>query len=228
MITAAQLHREKLREIGDLYRQKLEILVSDSRFSAVLADRIQSDASSATIVTQAEEQAAQAAFAAASAQTAAVRAPASSPIGDSHNEFDDIIAAAAEKYDLPESLIKALIRTESSFRPDAVSSAGAMGLMQLMPKTAEVYGVTDAFDPEQNIFAGSRYIRFQLDRFGDVRLALAAYNTGPSRIRNLKIENPDDPEQYERISEGVRGYVDKVLRRAEQYNTEQTGGADNV
>jgi soluble lytic murein transglycosylase-like protein len=127
------------------------------------------------------------------------------------SKYDDIINAAAAKTGLPADLIRAVIRTESSFNKNAVSRAGAQGLMQLMPGTARSLGVTDPFDPEQNINAGASYLKKQLDRFQDVRLALAAYNTGPGRVAALHISDAENPVQYHKISQGVRGYVDKVL-----------------
>jgi soluble lytic murein transglycosylase-like protein len=131
--------------------------------------------------------------------------------------YEDIIDRAAAKYDLSPALLKGVIRAESNFHTTSVSHAGAMGLMQLMPGTAKSLGVKDAFDPEQNIFGGAAYLRRQLNRFGDVRLALAAYNTGPHRVGSLNITDPDKPAEYAKLSERVRGYVEKVLHYAEDY-----------
>lgn len=93
-----------------------------------------------------------------------------------------IIMEEARKNDLDPLLIKTVIRYESAFNACAVSPAGAMGLMQLMPGTAAFLGVTDCFDPYQNIAGGVSYLRQQMDRFGNVALALAAYNAGPANV----------------------------------------------
>jgi soluble lytic murein transglycosylase-like protein len=92
------------------------------------------------------------------------------------------IEAAAGQTGLSEELISAVIAAESAYRPNAVSSAGAQGLMQLMPGTAHSLGVQDPFDPFQNVLGGSRYLQQQLQRFGSVEKALAAYNAGPGAV----------------------------------------------
>ena len=98
-------------------------------------------------------------------------------------DLDEIFEAAARRYNLPSNLLKAVAKAESNFGPDATSRCGAMGIMQLMPSTARALGVTDAYDPEQNIMGGTKYLKDMLDRFGgDVSLALAAYNAGPNNV----------------------------------------------
>lgn len=98
-------------------------------------------------------------------------------------QLSPLVRAAAMKSGLPELLLDSVIRKESAGRPCAVSSAGAMGLMQLMPATAAQLGVRDPFDPRESIDAGSRFLKDLLERFGgDLTLALGAYNAGPHRI----------------------------------------------
>ncbi len=97
--------------------------------------------------------------------------------------MDDIFEEAASTYDISVDLLKAVAKAESNFNPDAVSHAGAMGVMQLMPGTASSLGVTDPFDARQNIMGGAKYLKNNLERYGgNISLALAAYNAGPGSV----------------------------------------------
>lgn len=99
--------------------------------------------------------------------------------------FGDAVAAAAARHGLDPKLLHALVLTESAYRPDARSPVGAGGLTQLMPATALELGVKDRFDPLENLMGGADYLARQILRFGDLRLALAAYNAGPARVERL-------------------------------------------
>jgi soluble lytic murein transglycosylase-like protein len=102
------------------------------------------------------------------------------------NAFDAMIQTAAAKNNVDHGLIKAIIHTESGFNPGALSRPGAQGLMQLMPATANMYGVRDAFNPTQNIGAGTQHIKYLIDRYKDLELALAAYNAGEGNVKKYK------------------------------------------
>jgi soluble lytic murein transglycosylase-like protein len=105
-----------------------------------------------------------------------------SPEDDEPTDLTGIIEREAARNGLDPLLVQAVIHHESNFDPYAHSPAGALGLMQLMPGTAADLGVSDPFDPAQNVAGGTAYLAEQLQRFGDVQLALAAYNAGPGAV----------------------------------------------
>ncbi len=106
-------------------------------------------------------------------------------LGPLDQPFHEAVVAAAGAHGLDPKLLHALVVTESGYRPDAVSPVGAAGLTQLMPATALELGVRNRFDPVENLRGGADYLARQILRFGDLRLALAAYNAGPGRVARL-------------------------------------------
>jgi soluble lytic murein transglycosylase-like protein len=119
--------------------------------------------------------------------------------------YAQLIEMVAGQHDLYPELLHAVVRTESAYNPSAVSSAGATGLMQLMPATAKRYKVNDIWDPVDNLHGGARYLRDLLDMFGnDLRLALAAYNAGENAVIKYGNRIPPYPE--------TQRYVRKVLQ----------------
>lgn len=131
--------------------------------------------------------------------------------------YDTVIVEAARYYSLPPALVKAVVATESAFEPKAVSSAGAQGLMQLMPQTASRLHVSDSFEPRANIFGGARYLRLMANRFaGDVRLTAAAYNAGPRAV-----ERAGGVPSFEETQTYVRRVLKLYHHYLEHWSNEQ-------
>jgi soluble lytic murein transglycosylase-like protein len=152
---------------------------------------------------------------AAPAQSAQVRSMYQAAARDPsrYARFDEYIREAAALYQIPEALVRAVIKQESDFNPYSVSSAGAAGLMQLMPSTAESMMVRDVFDPRQSILGGTRFLRILANMFnGDLVLTLAAYNAGPNAVIRHTGVPPYEETQH---------YVRQVLR---YYYTYRAGG----
>lgn len=127
--------------------------------------------------------------------------------------FNSIIGHAAKKHQLPEELVHAVIRAESAYNPEAVSSAGAVGMMQLMPATAKRYGVNDRKNAAQNIAGGTKYLRDLLKLFdNDLKLALAAYNAGEGAVQRYGNTIPP----YKETQNYVRKVLEFYKRNAEQ------------
>lgn len=126
--------------------------------------------------------------------------------------YSSEIRTAARRHGLSSSLLAALVRAESNFDPRAVSHAGARGLGQLMPQTARELGVSDPFDPTQNLDGSARYLATQLSRFRNVRQALAAYHAGPARAgRRSRALPPETREYVRRVMRFEREYRDRGL-----------------
>jgi soluble lytic murein transglycosylase-like protein len=153
------------------------------------------------------EQAAQVHAAPAQAEPGEVLPLAEQPM-TAASGYEGIIEQAAEQYRIPAALIRAVIKQESNFNTEAVSHKGAMGLMQLMPETADLLGVSDPFEPSENIFGGTEYLADMINRYdGNLNKALAAYNAGPDRVQ----------ENIPKIRETVN-FVESVLHYYESFS----------
>lgn len=140
-------------------------------------------------------------------------ASSSATSGDNSN-IDSLIEQYSAKNGLDSNFVKAVIKQESGFQPKVTSSCGAMGLMQLMPATASSMGVKDAYDAEQNIAGGTKYLKGLLDRFGgDKSLALAAYNAGPNAVRKYNGVPPYKETQ---------NYVKNIMSMYQKYNNQSS------
>jgi soluble lytic murein transglycosylase-like protein len=140
---------------------------------------------------------------------ASVRRP-----GGDRTPYDALIRETADRYGVDYALVKAMIKAESAFDARAVSAKGALGLMQLMPATAADYQVRDVFTPRDNVEAGVRHLRMLLDRYGDYRLAVAAYNAGQARVDEAGgiPAIPETIQYLERVARYRQGYLREAQR----------------
>jgi len=144
----------------------------------------------------------------------------SAALGKKSEPFHPIIVKAASRYEVDPALVKAIIMAESGYNPRAVSTQGAKGLMQLMPRTAQALGVEDSFNPEHNVNGGVKYFKQLLDEFDDnLKFALAAYNAGSSKVRRHRGIPPIKATQY---------YVTRVFQYYQYYKNEAVRETDNV
>ena len=142
------------------------------------------------------------------------------PVVKVKKRYFSIIRQAGMRHGVESAMIKAIIMAESSYNPRAVSSRGAVGLMQLMPTTADSMGVKDRFDPEHNINGGVRYFKRLLVRFkNNTRLALAAYNAGAKKVKRY---NGIPPYKT------TRSYIDKVFQYYRKYKDLENDGLNRV
>ncbi len=138
-------------------------------------------------------------------------------LGQDFEKYDAEIWRASQRYSVDYNLVRAVIKAESNFNPKAVSRAGAKGLMQLMPQTANLLQVSDSFHPDQNIDGGVRYLRYLLNLFNDnLSLALAAYNAGENAVFRYRGIPP-----YQE----TRTYVQRVLQYFQKYSRESRSSA---
>jgi soluble lytic murein transglycosylase-like protein len=128
-------------------------------------------------------------------------------------DYDQLINASSARYGVDAQLIRSVIQTESGYNSDAISKSGAKGLMQLMDATAASLGVSNSYDPEQNINGGTKFLGYLLHKYeGNEQVALAAYNAGPGRIDRLGIRNDSQlQERYGELPLETQNYVRKIM-----------------
>ena len=129
--------------------------------------------------------------------------------------FGRIIYREARRNDLPPELVAAVVEAESDFRPRLVSNKNAQGLMQIVPETGQLLGCSNPFNPSDNIAAGAKYLRYLMDRFGNQRVALAAYNAGEGAVERFGgiPPFPETLNYLERVAQGTRDYRQRIDNR---------------
>jgi hypothetical protein len=141
--------------------------------------------------------------------------PVEEPLSDK-TPFQKVIRAAAARYHVDADLIHCVIAIESNFDPKAVSAKNARGLMQLLPQTAAQFGVKDIFDPQENVNAGTKYLRQLMDKYNNLTLALAAYNAGPERVDQYGRRVPPYLETMKYVQRIAKSYAKIKAKTAQQ------------
>lgn len=137
--------------------------------------------------------------------------PPPAPGNHSSAAYEPYIDEASRRYNIDSHLLKAIVKVESNFNPRAVSKKGAVGLMQIMPENFTSLGIRDPYNPQENILAGARYLREMINRYGELPLALAAYNAGPGAVDRYRTIPPfSETQNY--VTEVLR-YYDSLKKR---------------
>lgn len=202
------LHYATLSRIPPSYRKSASLYLKEHQSSSIVRRRLSRRETSALVFPKKRSSSLQEDSGSLSLEKGGWR---SQPSREGEDLYDEIIFAASRAYGIDFSLLKAVIRAESNFNPKAVSPKGACGLMQLMPSTAQDLGVRDVFDPEENIHAGTRYLKWLYEIFEeDWTRALAAYNAGPSRVGTQGIPDIRETHDYvRRVGDFYRIYHEK-------------------
>ena len=186
----------------------LAMMLAASPLGAAGNSAVETPSAQKTLVVRADRRTGKLVRSVAAGNTVSKEAPSVS--------ITEMVEKAAHDNNVDPLLVHSIIRVESNYNPDAVSPKGAQGLMQLMPPTARGMGVTDSFDPRQNIEAGVRYLKYLQDMYKDDRLALAAYNAGPGAVQKYKWI-PPYPE--------TQDYVNRV---GQQYGAAKKAAAQHL
>ena len=140
----------------------------------------------------------------------------------SDSNYESVIISMSEKYGINPDVVRAVIKNESGYNASAISSAGAMGLMQLMPATVEGLGVANPFDPIQNIEGGIKVLMSNIIRYdGDLKMALAAYNFGRNGLASRGITDLSDAEQFDRLPAETKNYLARIQNDLKNVNLEE-------
>jgi Soluble lytic murein transglycosylase and related regulatory proteins (some contain LysM/invasin domains) len=207
-INANDIYKQKMLEINNKINAKLQVVSGSRSFSSVLentqkvtnGDAVASSGSSLGLSVQNMNQEGLPLANLATTST-------------SKTNVDAMIKDKSLQYGVNENLIKSVIQAESGFNSSVVSGAGAIGLMQLMPSTAKSLGVENPYDPEQNIDGGIRYLKDKINSYnGNIKMALAAYNCGPTKLNSLHITDINDPTQFSRLPKETQNYINKIMK----------------
>lgn len=198
---ASQIVAAKMQELNTKLNSRMQEISGKTgiQFSELFASRINN-------ITQEQEEKTDIEGISSAGDTEAALASSTK-----RGNYDALISATANKYGVASQLARAVVWAESNFNSNVVSKAGAVGLMQLMPGTAEMLGVSNSYDPVQNVDGGVRYLAQRLEAYdGDILKALAAYNCGPSKLASLGITDLADPDQFALLPKETQNYITRI------------------
>jgi len=212
-INANEIYQQRMLEVNNKINARLQLVRSNSNFRSILENTKETTNSDKSSSIGTSDGVSLASALAGNMTTDNNGISLENSAATTKTNINDMIKAKSSQYGVNEKLVRAVVQAESGFNSSSVSGAGAIGLMQLMPSTAKSLGVKNPYDPEQNIDGGIRYLRDKINSYnGNVKMALAAYNCGPTKLNSLHITDINDPIQFSKLPKETQNYINKIMK----------------